>query len=502
MLLIPGHLNKTSILGVVLCVFYSFLSARANSDLPSLRELIQKTDEAITAREKENDEGIAWPLGELAVAQAYAGDFSGAVRTARRIRGAWRSTILLSCREIHFEQTGKCDEIRPEDFSEVKELQNNARTHAQVEMAKVFVKAGRTPEAMKLLPQEPATREIAYFLKDFYLFLAEQQAKQQDTKDAAASLRHAWQYWEQTGIRTTRMEWFEQVALLFKKLGEPAQARIINNVAIKQMRDRTQKEEAHVILSQEWAELGGLNVELGEKDQADECFREALRLADAAQQKNQAHADLGLQLYVGNLGHIAACLEKAGRKGEARDVLNLAFEKDAQIEGAATRDFALFQLIESLFPENDEYALDIVKQMRDTYWKSYGYSVFALKLADTGRKETARSFLKKAEPLATARRDANSTISLWEKMAEVSSKLGDASGARRSLARALQVSRTTKDNQYHPGIARCQIRLGMLDDAYATIQAISQSEFQLLPLAELTRALAKQEARRGPVSND
>jgi len=61
------------------------------------------------------------------------------------------------------------------------------------------------------------------------------------------------------------------------------------------------------------------------------------------------------------------------------------------------------------------------------------------------------------------------------------------------LKQALKVS-TDKDNAYHQSIARCQIRLGQFAEAYATIQGIRERQFRLLPLAELARELAKQEA--------
>src|SRR5262249_17229840 len=157
--------------------------------------------------------------------------------------------------------------------------------------------------------------------------------------------------------------------------------------------------------------------------QADESFREALRLADAAQQKKQVNADLGLQFYVTNLGYIATRLLKVGRNGEARDVLNMALDQAEQIQAMSTRDYALFQLVDALPPEGSEHALYIVKPMRDAYWKCYSLSAFALKLADAGRQDNARAFLKKAEPLAGAKRDANASTSLAEKIAEVKSKL-------------------------------------------------------------------------------
>lgn len=60
---------------------------------------------------------------------------------------------------------------------------------------------------------------------------------------------------------------------------------------------------------------------------------------------------------------------------------------------------------------------------------------------------------------------------------------------------ALAVSKAN-DGKHFQSIARIQIRQGRLEEAYRTIREIPNPEMRLLPLAELTLRVAKEEDAR------
>ncbi len=129
---------------IFLVGYFALVSSPARADLPSMLELIRQTEIACAALERDNGERPAWALALLADAQAYAGDYAAAVRTAQRIdNGFWQSATFLSCWTIHFELTGNIAELPEDAFSETNDFKRITKIQAQVDMAKALVKAGR-----------------------------------------------------------------------------------------------------------------------------------------------------------------------------------------------------------------------------------------------------------------------------------------------------------------------------------------------------------------------
>src|SRR5262249_36941508 len=141
-----------------------------------------------------------------------------------------------------------------------------------------------------------------------------------------------------------------------------------------------------------------------------------------------------------------------------------------------------------------EGALKTLERMQSTYWKALGYCECAGKLASEGQRFAAQQLLDKAEALAATESEPKTSADMLVKIAEARAKTADLLVAKRCLEKAIKASQATKANDAHQWIARCQVRVGLLEDAHETIRAMQQLESRLLPLAELTREAAKKQA--------
>lgn len=481
-------------LGLV-CLVLAF--SEASAELPPARELIRQTQDACKEYEDREGEKAGWPLLELAKAQAYTGDYAQNIETARSIPGFWKVAAVCGCWQIHFEHTGTIAEFPAELFAE-SDLDKLENTTARVEIAKVLAKAGRLGEATKFLPKDEENRGTAYSLTEFYLFLAQEQAQRGDRQGAATNLKRAATFSERFKDNPKRVEWIETMVRVWIKIENQAEARAARDAAVQLLRER-RKKKPNEYLSLYWARLGKLHVLLGQQNLAREAFAEALRLADAADKnaKEEGIQDENLRAdsYSRAVAQIGAWQFTCGFKTEAAESYRRAVARAEQIQPDGMRDYQLLRLLELQRDEGDiDGALKTLERMQSAYYKTLGYCSCAQKLATDGQAPAAQRLLQKAEALADAEPEPKHSTDMWGKIAEVKAKAHDLPAAKHCLERALKLSRGTEANDHHQWIARCQIRLGLLDDAHQTIRAIPQPEWRLLPLAELTHQAAKRDA--------
>ncbi len=481
------------------------IASPCRGELPSVKELIRRTEAACAVQEKEVEGSAAWALQSLAEAKAYTGDFAGAVRTAQSITGLWQGFAYIQCWVIHFEQTGALAELPPDAFSETNDLEKVSKIQARIDMAKALIKAGRTAQAMKHLPQgkDQETRENALFLQGFYVFLVEYHRNRGDSREAAASLRRGWEVFQNSGVRISRFDWFETVAKLWLKLGDRAQASSVKDETVRQLREYTRRSEPHQLMSVEWARIAALHAYFGDDELAREAFRESLRVAEAAYRKERDDGigrgmkDYYIANYADNLGQVAAYQFRAGRKSAAANALDQSISLFSQIRDIGQRNYRLSKVLDYLADEGDfEGAVKSLQAMTSAYYQMGGYCRCAKNLVAAGRTLEGLRYLAMAEALANKERESNDFKGPLEEFAEIKAKAGDLAAARAVLAKGLAISRATQVKDLHQGIARCQVRLGLLDDAYETIREIPQPNFRVWPLSELACEAAKREALR------
>lgn len=245
-----------------------------------------------------------------------------------------------------------------------------------------------------------------------------------------------------------------------------------------------------------WAHVGKIQALLGQEKLAREAFDEALRQAEADDQNMK---DAGFKpylrdsMYIDTVGRIGTWQFAAGLKTEAAQSYGQAIARAEKIERGS--GYLLCDFVESQSNEGDiAGALKTLENMQDAYWKALAYCRCAKKLVGEGRPADSRDLLEKAEKLADVEPEPRNSTDMFVKIAEVQAKAGDLPAAKRSLEKALKISRSTKANDHHQSIARCQVSIGFLEDAYETIAAIQEAEWRALPLAELARAAAKKKA--------
>jgi tetratricopeptide (TPR) repeat protein len=473
--------------------------------LPPVQQLLQQSEEACKSFEKSTGEQAAWPLAEVAKAKACADDYAGAMRIAQTLPSFWKYATLTTCWEIHFQQSGTVADV-PLQTSGESEIEKALDAHMRTEMAKVLVAAGRLTEATKLLPQEHGSPGTADDLTEFYVFLARDHIRRGDRQRAGTAIRSAWAISERAEARRNRVEvslarceGIEAVVKLWIQLGDREQARAATDAATKRVSDWNDTGKPSTSLALAWAWVGKLHALLGHDRTAAKAFRRALQVANTADQDRREDdfrtEEMRAQDRVRALGRIGAWQFAAGRKDEAADTYKKAIEGARQVRDGQGHDSVLLTILESQAKEGDiRGALQTLEQIQDAYWKALGYCRCAEKLTAAGPSRLAQELLQKAETLADAVREPRNITGIFEKIATAHARAGCLPAAKRCLAKALAVSRNAKDQPYHQGIARCQIRIGLLEDAYETIQAMQDRPEHLLPLAELAHQASKRQA--------
>jgi tetratricopeptide (TPR) repeat protein len=450
--------------------------------LPPARQLIRQVQDIC-----KNQENTDWPLSLLAEAQAYAGDHAAAVRTAKAIPAPlWRYVAVVVCWQIHFQRTGAVGKLfgDPGDLELDKALDEAGRAY----LAEIIAKAGQLAEAKKLLPT--ARQTTIPILMKFYLSVGEHQAKGGKRQEGVASLKQAWTLCQKFEGPPARIMWLEEMVKLAVQLAEPAQALRFKNAALDLVQDKSRERSAGQ-LALDWARMGKLHGHLKERDLAREAFRKALSFSETGFSEPQE--------YVAWLGRFAAWQYAAGLKSEAAEGFAKALARSKDIDRDGQRNHYLLTLLEAQGDAGDvDGAMKVVHHMRGNngaYYQALGYCACAGKLVAHGQPRAAQELLTKAEALADApEHEARNSTHVFTKIAELKAKAGDLPGAKRCLRKALAVSAAGKKNDHHQAIARSQVRIGLLEDAYQTIQLIPEMRWRLLPLAELAREAAKRES--------
>jgi hypothetical protein len=201
------------------------------------------------------------------------------------------------------------------------------------------------------------------------------------------------------------------------------------------------------------------------------------------------------EMFIRTVGQIGVWQRRVGLQAESAESYAMAMARVKALTNVLERDYLFLILTETLCDGGDvDVALKATEPIQGAYWKALSYCHCAKALAASRREPEAQALRKKAETLADAEATADHRTDMLAKIAEAAAKADDLPAAKRCLDKALQVSRATKEHKYHVSIARCQVRIGLLDNAYETVRDIPQVERRDLPLAELAREVAKREA--------
>jgi len=356
--------------------------------LPPVGELIR-----LVERECKNHENPDWQLTDLAVAQAYVGDHAAAWRTARSITALlWRNAALVQCWQIRFEFTGTMSEL-PAEGPEDPVLGTFATDFLRAECAKVLAKAGRADEAIKLLPKKASSQRSTRVLLDFHLFLAQLQADRGNKQAAADSLKQGLEHVQR--LRGQPIEFVEAMIKIWLQLGDQKNAHALKSLALDLGREvRGARPEDAALTA---ARLAKIHALLGEKREARDSFRRAIRLEDAQGPDNEGDREFLAQRYMFALGQFGAWQLAAGFKADAAETFGKAL---ACAKEASERDYDLLRLVEHWARAGDvEGAVRGIEGMKKSYYKSLAYCRCAEKLIKDAQRIAGKQMLDKAEAL-------------------------------------------------------------------------------------------------------
>jgi hypothetical protein len=504
---------RAALLVVLSC---GLLLPSARAELPSVRELIRETKEACEALDDELGEALAWPLSALASAQAYAGDYEGAVKTARSLPNPFQYASLLTAWEIHFRRTGKVEAV-PVAEPAASEVDQIWFSGTAFQAAECLTKAGRDEEARKLLPSEDRPEHCVHFFS-LHLSLAEHFVNQGDRKAAGERLKQAFAVMQRYG-KPKSMRYYEQMVRLGLRIGDREQAMVVRTEAVRFVRDRIEKGNRSTFLAEDRARVAKCHALLGDDQAAREAFADAVRIAIEADQRRikeieeEAPEDpderkewLESNLYYRRhleftqaLGRIGAWQFSSGYPQAARETYAKAIERIEQLPEENEdrgQSFPRRKLMETQCEEGDiPAALRSLQGEKDPYWKLLGYCTCASKLADGSPNPWVTKLILQAESLVQVEKRVDHRGWMLEKLAELKAQAGDSEGAKKTLNEALAASKANGGKNFQ-AIARTLIRQGRLEEAYRTIREIPGPEMRLLPLAELTLRAAKEEDAR------
>jgi tetratricopeptide (TPR) repeat protein len=470
------------------------------AELPSVQELIRQTSETCRRVRTETDEIPDWGLMELANAQAWAGDYTAALETARSVSvKGFREITLANCWVIEFERTGVIEPFPVQDPGN-SEIEQSLYGTVKVSAAQALAKAGKLDEAKKFLPQDRGDRECGLDLTTFYMALAEDQFRHGDRGGTAASLREAWTIAARfDGDVYFHIGWIHTMVDLWLKLGDKPNAKVGKDSALAFLQRRGNKENPSKTLALAWARQGKLHAVFGENELAREAFVEAIQTANGADEINKAEGLYDSDFRAGEhaevLGRIGAWQLAAGVKDDAQESFRKALTRLDEIKEELKRDHNLLKIVDLQRGAGvvDE-ALKSIERMKSVYYRASACCHCAETLSSGDRKAEARQLLLRAVELADGKRDPDQTPHMLVEIAETKAKVADLTSARPYYQKAIEISLATQDHNWHQAIARSQLRLGLFEDAYETALGIPNLYYRSLPLAELTEEVAKKEA--------
>jgi hypothetical protein len=482
-----------------LAAFYLFVAPPlVRAGLPGTQQLIRETKKTCIQQQKEKGDNIDWPLMELAAAQAYALDYEGALQTARLMSGnAFMIPAFFTCWKIYFERTDRIAEL-PKDPPGDNDIEKGLHAGIRLEAAKVLIKAGENKAAAKFLPKDgdDLGRDRNAFFAEFYLALAEDQVQRGDREGADKSLQRSFASWKRFRYAVMHLDWVESMVKLWLQLGNREQAILAKEAALRLVQELSQNSKPVEYFGLNWAQIGKLYLLLNEDKLAREAFAEGHRLVEAADRRAKEEnrgRNPNVERYIRTMGQIGTRQFVSGMKHEATASYTKAITKAEEIGDARGRDYELDNLVKLQCDAGDvEGALKTLEHIRGLYRKARGCCACAGGFVAVGQRSAAQRLLEKAAAFADA--DPENSCHIFLEIAKVKGKAEEQSAAKEYCDKALQLSRATKDNRHHQSIARCQVRVGLFEDAYETIMAIQEVKFRLLPLAELAHQAARKEA--------
>ncbi len=467
-------------------------------ELPSAAELVR---EAILACDRfAADEQPVLAIIPLAEAQVYAGDYPGAMKTARSLDGMWRTVTMVVCLEAQAEVTGDFPGI-PADIGELPpeqegtpETKTIGESMARCELIKFHARAGRFAEARQEADRIPIDRGSAYELAKTLTLVAREQLARKD-RGASATLKRAKAVAARTPWVPRQVEILQPMVDLWVEVGDRETAvtvvRLMDGLAEKHT--RTEPWSRYTALT--YGHLGTAYAAIGDADPAGAAFWRAIEIAEGIEDSPVGDSRRCDQ--VKTLADIGAMQFSASRKADAAGSFSKARQYASQIGEELSRNGAMRDIVQAQFQSGDfAGAIETTDLITSPYWQCLCLCKIAMCDGFPGRSAERRQLVDRAGNLARSEGDAKTRADMWVDVAEAQAKLGDIDASRRSLEIALEISNASLEKLLHQRIACEQVGAGLFREAYATIHAIDNPQWRALPLAQLARAVAERQAAR------
>lgn len=481
---------------VALCVLTLASSSQA-AELPPFSQLLAECQRALRDFDEMEGEESSWAWMNLAQAQVINGDDAAGLKAAAAIKHDFSRNIALwlcvkeQARRGTFQ--GKLpDGLNPENLDLV-----------WIEIAEVYAKAGDFENALVTIKNAPPSRGNTFRLVDFYREMANSQLRHKVPDDELLPILDQ-------GLQLSKdVQGADRAVEKLTAFGEIAlkcgaverQLRSIElAVEVIQMREHIDDFRA---LALAWARIAQLQYAGGDKAASEESFNRAwalisqiviIPLGNTGDRNREFRSDL-----VKATAIVAAFMKKCAFESESRQHFDSAVDIAEANEYQLGRNAGLWEIVESQTNCGDfAGAESTAKRLTNSYYLAWYLCSAAKRAFAEGKKSQMDAYCAKVPAIADSAKELSDKTSILTMLAVTYAECKEPSQAKLIFEQAIRVADTAEEREeavgYYQRVALDQVKVGLLPEGYATIQAMGNSRWKLIPFTHLVRAVAMKNA--------
>ncbi len=460
-----------------------------SSSLPQPSVLIQLVMNDLEAEERATGEVDEYVRGQVSKAWMYLGRDDLAIEGALHGSDFWKTINLASVMQLRAELTG--DSPSSAEFDALK-LPDDTDWLVPLSIAEGLLESRRTAKARRTLESVPVNRGTVNAVIRMFHRLAQQLRRDGATNDVRDVLQQAARHIDDHLL-------FPDVELRLAFLTRLAVESHLTDLAERF------RHQADVVnqkfhpggkpISTPYSIFATLQAalacfELGDVTESRRQIELAIQQCEQIRSE-ELPSERDWRERSETLESLARRLNEFGLRDEAVKCLQLAGSCVPNLESPVGRDAGFRRLAKAAIELNhDEAATQFAERIESPSWKLIAARVQIEQLRLAARDDEARRRLLAAETLLPSLTELSSRIFEDAELGAEWERLGNTSRSREHFQRALALS-ALDEQSHHQSIARLQIEIGRLSDAFKTINLMSSRRYRIIPRVELAVAVAR-----------
>lgn len=481
----------------MVCFFWTASQNQTRSSqrsLPSAEELIQILMRDLEAEEKESGEPDDYVRGQISKALVYLGQDKSAIDSAAGGSGSWRAINLAVVVQTQARLTGHT--LSAAELAALG-LSEEYAWLLPLSIAEGFLESGRATEAHRALESVPVNRGTMNAVIPQFYRLGQQLQHDGSADGLREVLQQAVTLVEEDSLYPSQELHLALLTRLAMRSHQPDVAERFRRQAIV-VSDKHQPKDVPISTpSPIFATLQAALAchEVGDLNESRQRIELAIQQCEQIT-SGANNPDHDLRERAQTLEKLARRLHEFGHPAETLRCLELSAGNARKLEWAFGRDAGLRDLTVAAHDLNHhELADQFETHIESPSWKLIALRDQVERLRHYGRHDEARKRLLVAEALLPSILELSPRIGEISELGAAWTRLGDSTRGRERFQRALQLSEQDEQSN-HQSIARIQIKIGLLNDAFATTQQMTERKYRIIPLVELAVAAATKNFER------